>query len=133
MDPVTLIVTALVAGATAAAKETAGNVIKDAYKGLKALIQKRFAGKPEAEIALEKHEQKPQVWGEPLKDALTEAGATKDDAILKAAQELLQKADPEGAARNEYNVQFHDQAIGTHVGQGGTINVTIPHKEYEKD
>src|SRR5687768_13584011 len=56
MDPLTLILAALGAGAAAAAKETASGAVKDAYQGLKTLIQRRFAGKPEAEIALVKHE-----------------------------------------------------------------------------
>lgn len=41
MDPFTLIVTALAAGAVAAAKDTAGQVVKDTYQGLKALIQQK--------------------------------------------------------------------------------------------
>jgi hypothetical protein len=38
MDPVTLIVSALVAGAATAAKDTTSNVVKDAYSGLKGLL-----------------------------------------------------------------------------------------------
>lgn len=129
MDPLTLIVTALVAGATAAAKETAGDVIKDAYKGLKALIQKRFAGKPEAEIELEKYKQKPQVVEEPLKKALTEAGAPEDEAILKAAQEILQRTDPEGAKSGTYNTIVHGKMIGVYQGNYGTQNVTYNEKD----
>ena len=133
MDPLTLIVTAVVAGAAAAAKETAGDAIKDAYMGLKALIQRKFAGKPEAETVLKEHESDPETWNAPLKKKLNEVRAPEDDAILKAAQDLLKKADPEGAARHEYNVQFHGQAIGSHIGQGGTINVTPPNKDHAKD
>jgi hypothetical protein len=43
MEPTTLIISALVAGATAALKETASQAVKDAYAGLKALVQKHFA------------------------------------------------------------------------------------------
>ena len=39
MDPVTLILTALAAGATASLKDTANQTVKDAYNGLKALIK----------------------------------------------------------------------------------------------
>jgi hypothetical protein len=38
MDPVTLIVPALVAGAASAAQDTASNAVKDAYSGIKALL-----------------------------------------------------------------------------------------------
>ena len=40
MEPISLILAALVAGATAATKDTAGAAVKDAYEGLKALIKK---------------------------------------------------------------------------------------------
>ena len=40
MDPISLIITALVAGAAAASKDIAGQAVKDAYKGLKDLIKK---------------------------------------------------------------------------------------------
>ena len=45
MDPMTLILTALVAGAATAVGEAA----PDSYKGLKALIQKKFASQPKPE------------------------------------------------------------------------------------
>ena len=125
MDPLTLIVTALVAGATAAAKETAGNAIKDAYKGLKALIQKRFAGKPAAEVALTEHEKEPEVWSAPLKKALNEVDATNDTKILDAAQELLRQADPDGAARGKYNVQFQGPVQGAVVGDHANVTQTF--------
>ena len=51
MEPITLILTALVAGATAAAKDTAGQAIKDSYTGLKGLIKQRFADKDKADSA----------------------------------------------------------------------------------
>ena len=44
MDPITLIVTALVQGAAKAATD----VVPDAYKGMRELLRKRFAGKPAA-------------------------------------------------------------------------------------
>ena len=90
MEPITTtILAALAAGAAAAAKDTAGSAIKDAYQGLKSLIQRRFAGKPSADVALVEHEKKPETWKEPLKEALTESGADKDQEIVQQAQMLL--------------------------------------------
>src|ERR1700722_6846176 len=43
MDPVTLIVAALVAGAAAGLKDTASSAIKDAYNGLRGLVLRRLA------------------------------------------------------------------------------------------
>ena len=46
MDPITLIVTALAAGAASALQDGASAVVKDAYARLKALVSKRFACRP---------------------------------------------------------------------------------------
>ena len=48
MDPVTLIVTALAAGAVFGLKDTASAAVKDAYAGLKALVKRRFVGRPKS-------------------------------------------------------------------------------------
>ena len=44
MDPITLIVTALAAGAALGVTDTASQTVKDAYAGLKALVRKRLGG-----------------------------------------------------------------------------------------
>lgn len=101
MDPVSLILQALVTGAT----KVTGDTVQDAYKGLKTLIQRKFAGKSEAEVALAKHEEKPEVWKEPLKDELVAVGADQDEEIIKTAQELLKLANPQEAAQGKYNIK----------------------------
>jgi hypothetical protein len=40
MDPITVIVTALIAGAAAAAKDVSVQAVKDAYNGLKTVVVK---------------------------------------------------------------------------------------------
>jgi hypothetical protein len=101
MEPITTtIVAALAAGAAAAAKDTAGSAIKDAYTGLKKLIQGRFAGKPSASVALTEHEKKPETWKEPLKEALTETGADKDQEIVQKAQKLVKLLEQGGFTRD---------------------------------
>lgn len=112
MEPITLILTALVAGAAKAA----GEAVPDGYKGLKALIQKKFAGKPEAEMALAKHEEKPKVWEEPLKEALAESGVDQDEEILKAAQELLKQAKPEESTAAKYKTEFQAEVKAAQIG-----------------
>ena len=60
LDPITLIVTALAAGAALGVTDAASSAVKDAYAGLKALVRKRFAGRPDAELVLAKHETAPR-------------------------------------------------------------------------
>ena len=92
MEPITTtILTALAAGASAAASETATTAIKDLYQGLKKLVERRFAGKPSAQTVLAEHEKQPEVWQKPMEKALSETGADKDEEIARRASELIEE------------------------------------------
>jgi len=124
MDPLTLILTALTAGAAAGGQIVVSDAIKDAYHGLKALIQRKFVGKPSAEVALTEHESDPQTWAAPLKKALAQEHVDQDQTILQAAEQLLAqiKAQPGG----EQHIQ---SAVGNYIAQadrGSTATVSIP-------
>lgn len=112
MDPITVILAALVAGTAKAA----GDAVPDAYKGLKALIQKKIAGKPVAEAMLDEHEKDPETYAAPLKKNLAEAGVDKDEDILKAAQELLKQATPEAVTAAKYKTEFQAEVKGAQIG-----------------
>jgi hypothetical protein len=120
MDPVTLIVTALVAGAAAGLKDTASSAVKDAYNGLKGLARRRLAGRPDGELVLARHEQDPQVWDKPLAQELTAAGAGDDITLVTAAQALMRLVDAAGAAAGRYQVLASDHAAAA----GRDMNIT---------
>lgn len=90
MDPLSIIVTALAAGAAEAAKPAAAQAVKDAYAGLKALILRKFGqlGTP-----LQGVEEKPtsEARQAALKAELGEAGAERD-AELRAVLDALVQA-----------------------------------------
>ena len=121
MDPITIILTALVTGAAKAA----GDAVPDAYKGLKALIQKKIAGKPVAEAMLDEHEKDPETYAAPLKKNLVEAGVDKDEEILKAAQELLKQLKPQEAAPGTVNIGQGAKGIIGQTVTGATITGNI--------
>ena len=121
MEPITLILTALVAGTAKAA----GDAVPDAYKGLKALIQKKFSGKPVAEAMLDEHEKDPETYAAPLKKSLVEAGIDKDEEILKAAQALLEQLKPEAAAPGTINIGQGAKGIIGQTVTGATITGNI--------
>ena len=126
MDPISLIITALVAGATAASKDIAGQAVKDAYKGLKDLIKNKFKSEPKAQMVLEEHETDPEAYEVPLKKKLAESGADKDEAIIKAAQELLKQEKPEEFKAGKFNTQIAGDFKGLQGDvSGGTINQTF--------
>ena len=121
MEPVSLILQALVTGAAKAASDAA----PDVYKALKELIKRKFASKQQAEMVLEEHEKDPQTYEAPLTKKLVEAGADKDEEIIKKAQELLKSSNPQEAAQGKYNINA-EQIKGI-VGDisGGNVNQTI--------
>jgi hypothetical protein len=98
MDPLTMILSALTAGAVAALKDTATAAVQDLYAGLKALIQKKFADKPLAKSILDEHAKDPETYAKPLEKNLKESAVDQDQAIVQKAQELLEaiKASPAG-------------------------------------
>lgn len=123
MDPITLILMALAAGAATGVKDAAGAAVKDSYNGLKTLIQRKFAGKPSAELALTEHEKKPDIWKAPLEEALKETGTDQDQEIIAAAQKLMTLVQPQQAALGKYNVQITGNVQGFAQGDFQHVNM----------
>lgn len=122
MDPVTLVQVALAAGAGAGIKDTTSLAIKDAYEGLKAKVKGRFAGHPDAELVLVKHEEAPDEWQQPLSDHLAAVGV--DAEIVGAAQSLMALIDATGTRAGKYAVDVRDSQgvqVGDHNMQHNTF------------
>jgi hypothetical protein len=83
MDPVSIVVTALAAGAVAGLKPTAEQAVKDAYHGLKAVIQNKYK-KANVQQLEEKPESKAKQ--ESLAEDLRDAGAETDEELLRQAR-----------------------------------------------
>ncbi|MEO7703418.1 MAG: hypothetical protein ABIV92_02135 [Thermoflexales bacterium] len=133
MDPITLIVTAMVAGAAEAAKPSAAQAIKDGYAGLKALILRKLGGAPnaaDANDAIEKVEKKPEnaPRQEVLQDELKIAGVDEDAEILKLATSLLEAAKGSGASTMTYTATLTGSgaiAQGTRAMAAGAGGIVI--------
>src|SRR5690349_8742849 len=97
MEPVSLLVNALAAGAAAGVGETASAAVKDAYANLKALLAARFTGDQAREVALAEHERRPEVWRGPLTQAIMDSGAVRDPLVIEAAIRLQALLDGAGA------------------------------------
>jgi hypothetical protein len=120
MDPVSLIVAAVAAGAAEAAKGTASVAVKDAYAALKSLLRSHFAGKPQASVALQEFESDPETWKKPLEKAVTESGLSEDKNALAQADQVLKLLHPEQHASGKYAVQVTGDVQGMQVGDYGT-------------
>jgi hypothetical protein len=101
MDPIGIIVAALASGAAAGLKPTAEKAIKEAYAGLKSLIQRKYS-----RVDLLPIENKPESRSkrESVAEDLADAGAAGDRELLDLAKALIDA------------VAEHDKATATVIG-----------------
>jgi hypothetical protein len=122
VDPITLIVAALAAGATSGAvdtlKDDAKEAAKSAYGKLRELARRRFRGNAGAEYVLTEHQSDPRTYEAPLAKQLAESGAADDAELVAAAKALMDLVDQAGAKEGKYNVTIRDSK-GVQVGDGG--------------
>jgi hypothetical protein len=124
VDPLSLIITAVATGAAAAAKDTAGAAVKDAYAGLRALIVRRLGGHREAEDVVERAERQPETEQQTLAGRLLDRGADQDEEMIHAAQAVLLEVDPDGARSGKYDVRISG-GKGIVVGDQVTVTMTF--------
>ncbi|HEU4347734.1 MAG TPA: hypothetical protein VFR35_08095 [Actinoplanes sp.] len=131
MEPISLILGALLAGATKGVGDAAGTAIKDAYTGLRDALKRRLASKPAAQSAVEEYVDDPDEWRELLAKYLQQAGADRDPAIVDAAEIVMGEIDPDGARTGKYEVDVRG-AQGVQVGDGNlqTNTFTSPPAGY---
>jgi hypothetical protein len=128
MEPVTLVVTALAAGAEEGLKDAAASAVTDAYDDLKTLARKRLAGRHDGSLVLARHEHAPDTWQGLLGDEFTAAGASTDTELIAAAQTLMGLVDPVGSGAGKYAVGVHGSQ-GVQIGDGNIQHYTYIHTQ----
>jgi roadblock/LC7 domain-containing protein len=130
MDPITLILSALAAGASAGGvaelQDEAKAMVKAAYGKLRDLLGERFraAGTPHADGTLADYEDDPETYQKGLAKKLTAAGADTDDGIVSAAQALLDLVGSQGLTAGKYTVTITGSK-GVQVGDHNTQTNTF--------
>jgi RIP homotypic interaction motif len=124
MDPVSLIVTALAAGAASAVQDGASGAVKEAYARLRDAVRGRLRGRPDGELVLARHEDAPDTWRGPLAGELSAAGAGNDAGLAAAARVLLELVDAAGSRAGKYAVTVTGSQ-GVQVGNGNTQTNTF--------
>ena len=119
MDPVTVIVSALAAGALHGVTDTATDAVKEAYSGLRDAVAARFVGRPAAELVLAEHERDPATYEKPLARQLQDSGAADDPRIVELATRLADLLGDRGGPSTVINMPG---AQGPIVGDGNTIS-----------
>lgn len=127
MDPVSIVVSALVVGMAAGLKPTAEQAVKDAYQGLKTIIQDKY------KIHLESLEKKPgsKTQQDAVREEITDAKVAEDAEVIDKATavvEAVDRAAPETAKTVGVNLIDVKAGIVTfkniHAQTGGTgVNV----------
>lgn len=106
MDPVTLIVAALVAGLTAGVTDVAKAAVKDTYTMFRERLHKGVAVSNVAQEALAGVERRPDSkgWQEELQRELSALEVAQDGELVRLAQVILNELDPQGARAGKYHV-----------------------------
>ncbi len=127
MEPVTIIVAALVAGALSGIKNVGERAIEDTCEGLKALIRDRYR---RVSVEMLENEPNDESRQDILQKDLIAVGADRDQELLSRATELLKAVrehDPETARDITVSLQEgeieHDVDIDTLIAEAGSINV----------
>jgi hypothetical protein len=129
MDPITMILTALAAGATAGALDEFKDEVRDKVKAacgkLRDLVSKRFRDTATAngEAVLAEYEEDPENSEDLLKKKLTAAKADEDEALVTAAQAVVDLLRQQGKS-SKYNVPITGSQ-GVYVGDRGTQTNTF--------
>jgi hypothetical protein len=124
VDPVSLIVAALAAGAGSAVQDGASAAVKGAYARLRDAVRGRLAGRADGAVVLARHGNDPQVWEAPLRVELTAAGAGDDAGLVAAARAVMELVDAVGAQAGKYAVTVsgsHGVQVGDHNTQTNTF------------
>jgi hypothetical protein len=120
MEPLSIILTALVAGATVVGKGVAGEAVKDAYTQLKGMLLHKFGSKGDIGSAIAQVEDKPESDGRKvvLEEELETAKATQDDEIVQSAEAMLDLLKEHGLLGPSYQAML--EGNGT-IAQGGSV------------
>ncbi len=102
MDPITLIVTALSAGARATHRGGLPPGLPDAHAELVTLARQRLRGRPNGGMVLRQHAEDPARWARPLAKALAAEGAGQDAGLIAAAHAVLRLTDEAGSSQGKY-------------------------------
>jgi hypothetical protein len=120
MDPVSLIVGALAAGATTGLTEVSGSAVRDAYDRLREAVRRRFVGNKPAEVALQEHADDAETWEPPLRKYLQALDVGADGELMETATRLMALIDARGTQAGKYDVQIHD-STNVQVGDGNIM------------
>jgi hypothetical protein len=124
VDPISLVVAALAAGAAAGLTDAARSAVADAYASLKARLRRHIAGDRDAENRLDELERQPAADTGPLAERLRTTAADRDRELIATARAVLERLDPQGARAGKYDVRISG-GKGIVVGDHATVTMNF--------
>jgi outer membrane protein assembly factor BamB/primosomal replication protein N len=133
MDPVTLVVSALIGGLTAGLTDTAKAATKDMYDALKARLMKKAETNEDAQDAIAKVEKQPdsKARQELLKEELEKLSLDDDEDLLKIAQSLLDALKESDDKVGKYNVDVQNSQ-GIVIGDNPNVTQNFRNETRKK-
>lgn len=128
MEPISMIVGALVAGSSAALKDTANQAVKDAYCGLRTLVIHHWKNKAneyggileqEAKILISNLEEDPETFQFPVEKKLSEFIPEPSIELVDKARALYELLYKNGFETGKYKVNVQG-GKGVQVGDNNT-------------
>lgn len=131
MDPISIVITALISGLTAGVSDTAKSYVKDSYESLKQALVKHLKGKTKAINAIGKLENSPKSKQakDNLDSELRHRKVEIDKNLFELAFQVLRLTDPEGAKSGKYSITI-ENSEGVIVGDNA--KVTMNFQEHKK-
>jgi hypothetical protein len=118
VDPISLILSALAAGAAAASQDAASDAVKSAYQRLRGLVRRRLASRQQ-EAALDAYDQDGEAGAEALRASLAETGAEHDQELLDVARVVI------AAPARQTNLQFNAPVNGLVAGDHNQVRMNF--------
>ncbi|MGY2112907.1 hypothetical protein ACW9HR_03210 [Nocardia gipuzkoensis] len=123
VDPFTVIVTALIAGAAAGGQDAASETVRDAYRAIRRRISRGDAD-AQARAALEANETSPGSDVAALEAAVVRAGGVDDSQLQALAAQLLRALPTAETDRARHHIDLR-HAKGVQLGDNNTQNNTF--------
>jgi hypothetical protein len=124
MDPVSLVVGALAAGAVSVLEKSTAAAVRGAYEGLRGRLRKLWSRQPAAVAVLDQYVAEPGAHEALLRHFLQQGDVVTDADVLVLAGRLMELIDPAGAAAGRYAVDLRG-AQGGYGLQFGGPNIQI--------
>lgn len=124
VDPVSVVVAAMSAGAVSRLGSGASKAIDDAFKGLKSRVFRKDSESSVGALLADEYENDPETWQAALRRYVEREGAQRDPEVLELAVDLLYLVDERGSEQGRYNVTRRgSQAV--QIGDNNVQNNTF--------